>query len=214
MVWLTPTEMPNLDTLATSLAPPLRFTSLRPDTLSFSIGIGQLGWELSSQPESLTLLLTARCASRPLVLLLDEAHTLDRDLGRILLNASQAVCAKAPFLLVMAGTPDLQPHLNTMSATFWSRPEKLGIDRLDETASAAAVARPLAGQTPAIEFDEPALRKVVQESQCYPYFLQLWGAALWRLAAENGATRITRSPGGRSAARVQPQPLGVLRRPA
>ena len=129
VVWLTPGEIPNLDRLATSVVPPSRFASLRPDTMSLSAGIGRLGWELGGQSQSLTLLLSARCARRPLVLLLDEAHTLKSEVGRALLNASQAVSAEAPFLLVMAGTPGLQPHLNTMSATFRSRAEKLGLER-------------------------------------------------------------------------------------
>lgn len=45
VVWLTPGENPDLDRLATSLVPPSRFTSLRPDTLSLSAGIGRLGWQ-------------------------------------------------------------------------------------------------------------------------------------------------------------------------
>ena len=190
VVWLTPSEIPDLDRFATILVPPSRFTSLRPDTLSFSIGLGRLGWELGAQSASLALLLTARCARRPLVLLLDEAHTLQRDVGRVLLNASQQVSAEAPFLLVMAGTPGLQPHLNTMSATFWSRGEKLGIGRLDQTASASALTRPLAEQTPSVTFDNDALARVVEESQQYPYFLQLWGAALWTAARSKQVTRI------------------------
>ena len=193
VVWLTLGEIPDLDRLATSLVPPSRFASLRPDTLSLSAGIGRLGWELGGQSQSLTLLLTARCTRRPLVLLLDEAHTLESEVGRVLLNASQAVSAEAPFLLVMAGTPGLQPHLNTMSATFRSRAEKLGIGRLDEAAAALALVRPLAEQAPAINFDEGALAHVVEESQRYPYFLQLWGAALWAAARSRGATRIDQS---------------------
>ena len=189
-VWLTPDGIPDLDHLATALAPPSRFASLRPDTLSVSVGIGRLGWELGGHGAALAPLLTARCARRPLALLLDEAHTLDREVGRALLNAGQMVSAEAPFLLVMAGTPGLQPHLNTMSATFWSRGEKLGIGRLDEAAAAAALVRPLAEQTPAIAFDEAALARVVEESQGYPYFLQLWGAALWTAARSRGAARI------------------------
>ena len=190
VVWLTPGDTPDLDSLATRLVPPPRFGSLRPDTLSLSVGIGRLGWELGGRGGSLTLLLTARCARRPLVLLLDEAHTLDGDVGRTLLNASQTVSAEAPFLLVMAGTPGLQAHLNTMSATFWSRAEKLGIDRLDEAAAALALVRPLAEQRPMIVFDDGALARVVEESQGYPYFLQLWGAALWNAARTRNATRI------------------------
>ena len=189
VVWLTPGDTPDLDSLATRLVPPSRFGSLRPDTPSFSVGIGRLGWELGGRGGSLSLLLAARCARRPLVLLLDEAHTLDREVGRTLLNASRTVSAEAPFLLVMAGTPGLQAHLNTMSATFWSRAEKLGIDRLDATAAAAALVRPLADQRPATVFDDGALARVVEESQCYPYFVQLWGAALWA-AARAGETEL------------------------
>ena len=190
VVWLTPGEVPDLDRLATALVPPSRFGSLRPDTLSLSAGIGRLGWELGGQSRSLTVLLTARCERRPLVLLLDEAHTLEREVGRALLNASQAVSSEAPFLMVMAGTPGLQAHLDTMSATFWSRAEKLGIGRLDEAAAALALARPLTEQMPAINFDEGALAHVVEESQRYPYFLQLWGAALWAAARSRAATWI------------------------
>ena len=190
VVWLTPGEVPDIDSLATRLVPPGRFASLRPDTLSFSVGIGRFGWELGGQGGALTSLLTVRCARRPVVLLLDEAHTLDREVGRTLLNASQTVSAEAPFLLVMAGTPGLQPHLNTMSATFWSRAEKLGIGRLDEAAAALALVRPLAEQVPPIAFEDGALARVIEDSQCYPYFLQLWGAALWTTARARGTTLI------------------------
>ena len=105
VVWRTPSDLPSLDALATTLVPPARFRSLLPDTLSVSIGIGRLGWELGGNPGTLAELLTLRCAHRPLVILLDEAHTLDEGVGRALLNAGQSVAATAPFLLVLAGTP-------------------------------------------------------------------------------------------------------------
>ncbi len=155
-----------------------------------SIGVGRLGWELDGNPGTLTELLAVRCTYRPLVILLDEAHTLDEDVGRALLNASQSATAAAPFLLALAGTPDLEPHLNAMSATFWNRAEYLGIGLLDEPAAMAALVRPLAEQEPAISFEDTALRRVLDDSQCYPYFIQLWGAALWDTAVQNGKTRI------------------------
>ena len=189
-VWLTPADARGLDDLATLLVPPRRFRSLRPDRLSFSIGIGRLGWELGGRPGSLARLLAERCRQRPLVLFLDEAHTLDRALGQTLLNASQSVSVEAPFLLVMAGTPGLQAHLNTMSATFWSRGEKIGIGLLDETAAAEALIRPLAELGAPISFDDAALEQAIAECQGYPYFLQLLGAALWEVAQEEGLARI------------------------
>ncbi len=183
-LWLTPADFGGLDALATLLVPPRRFESLRPDTLSFSIGFGRLGWELADRPGSLTQLLIARCRRRPLVLLLDEAHTLERDTGRTLLNASRSVAAEAPFLLAMAGTPGLHAHLNTMSSTFWSRGTKLGIGLLDAAAAAEALTRPLGDQQAPIVFKGPALERVIDESQGYPYFLQLWGAELWTCARD------------------------------
>ena len=199
VVWLTPSEIADLDQLATGLVPPSRFTMLRTDTLSFSVGIGRLGWELGGHSRSLTLLLAARCKRKPLVLLLDEAHTLPLQAGQALLNASQTVSAEAPFLLVMAGTPGLQRHLNEMSATFWSRGEKMGIGRLDPEASALALTRPMLDAQPPITFDDDALTHVVEESQRYPYFLQLWGSALWSTARTTRRTRIDHALVGQAA---------------
>ena len=190
-VWLTPSEIADLDELATRLVPPRRFTSLRPDNLAFHVGIGKLGWQLDGQRGALAPLLTARCARRPLVLALDECHALDGEIGHVLLNAAQTASAQAPFLLVMAGTPGLPQHLNTMSATFWSRAEKLGIGRLDEAATAAAIERPLAALTPSICCTASAIADVVAASQCYPYFVQLWGAALWQRRGEASIDRQT-----------------------
>ena len=57
VVWRTPSDLPSLDALATALVPPARFRSLLPDTLSVSIGIGRLGWELGGDPGTLAELL-------------------------------------------------------------------------------------------------------------------------------------------------------------
>ena len=44
----------------------------------------------------------------------------------------------------------------------------------------------MAAQDPAISFTGGALAQVVESSQHYPYFLQLWGAALWNEARDTG----------------------------
>ena len=117
---------------------------------------------------------------KPLAVLLDEAHTLAIDVGRMLLNASQQVRADAPFLLVLAGTPGLPAHFRQMDASFWSRlGEGLqGVGRLDDAAAREALTKPLAGANVAI--DERALSAVVDHSQRYSYFIQVWGDALWQ----------------------------------
>ena len=124
--------------------------------------------------------LAARASKRGLVLLLDEAHRLEPRVGEELLNAAQAVGRKAPFLLVLAGTPNLRDHLGTIGASFWNRSRKLPLGRLDESAAADAIRRPLEAEETSIS--DEALAHIVRESHGYPFFLQLWGAAVWNRA--------------------------------
>lgn len=125
--------------------------------------------------------LRARASRRPVVLMFDEAHTLDPEVGQALLNASQVVGRDLPFLLVLAGTPGLKAHLRTMSASFWSRSRSVAIGRLPDEAAAEAIRRPLAND--GIAITDEALALILAESHGYPYFLQLWGEAVWRRAA-------------------------------
>ena len=150
----------------------------------------RVAWESGDSPGPLAELLTLRCRQRPLVVLLDEAHTLDPAVGRALLNASRSVSALAPFLLVLAGTPGLETKLNAMSATFWDRAEQVAIGLLDQTAAAEALTRPFEAEVPPVTFESAALARAIEASQCYPYFLQLVGAALWDVATTSGGRTI------------------------
>ena len=187
VVWLTPSTIRDLNGLATELAPVQRFRRLLPSQLSVSAGIGKVGWDIAREPRSLERLLVARCRERPLVVLLDEAHTLTKDVGQPLLNASQRVRTEAPFLLVLSGTPGLWTHLYAMDASFWDRCECIGVGRLAPEASAEVLAKPLA---PKIVFEEAQLQRVIGASQRYPFFLQLLGEAVWDEAARNGSKTI------------------------
>ncbi len=155
-------------------------------------GVGQAEWAaLDTSAQDLTVRLTARCRRKPVVVLVDEAHTLAPDVGRLLLNVSQEVRANAPFLLVLAGTPGLPAHLGTMNASFWSRlgEGRLGIGLLSDAAARAALVEPLAAHD--VSLAAGALDTVVAHSQRYPYFIQLWGEAIWKRRLAIGATRLT-----------------------
>ena len=68
---------------------------------------------------------------KPVLVTIDEAHTLPLKLGRALLSAGQRwQHSGLPAMLLLAGTPDLPEHLNAMGATFWERSEELPIGRL------------------------------------------------------------------------------------
>ena len=167
VVALTPNDIPTREALIDVLAPP-------------SGAVRNLGTRL-----------TARCRRKPLVVLLDEAHTLDIEVGRTLLNTSQQIRDEAPFLLVLAGTPGLAAHLGAMNASFWSRLDegRLGIGLLSDAAARAALTEPLAAHGVGIDTD--ALHTVVEDSQRYPYFIQVWGRALWQRRLTADVTRLT-----------------------
>ena len=130
--------------------------------------------------------LVRRLRRRPLLLLIDEAHTIAPGVGRRLVQAAQRVNGKgAGMLLVLAGTPDLPNHLQNIHSTFWERCPVLPIARLKASASADAVRIPLEARNRPISGE--ALQQVVQESHGYPFFLQLWGRALWNKAETAGS---------------------------
>ena len=82
-----------------------------------------------------------------------------------------------------------------MNATFWNRAERRPVGRLDDQATAAAVRNPL--RSDGIDIDDDAVAHIVRDSHGYPYFVQLWGQAVWRRATEAdpqdtaGARRVT-----------------------
>ena len=179
-VWLTPSALPNQPALFEALAPRRWFAKLLPGKIGIA-SVDSAEWASSSARGNLAEAVASRCRRRPLAVLLDEAHTLDTEVGSTLLNVSQQVRgAEPPFLLVLAGTPGLPTHLDGMNASFWSRlgEGELGIGRLSEEAAKQALTEPLDAH--GVAMDEDALALVVARSQRYPYFVQLWGDALWQ----------------------------------
>ncbi len=120
--------------------------------------------------------------SRPLALLIDEAHTMDPAIGRMLLNAGQIASERVPFLLALAGTPDLQNTLGRMQATFWERCNALPLDVLKPEDVKEALETPL--EKSGITLSDQSWRRVIEESQGYPFFVQLWGNELWKYGVQ------------------------------
>ena len=191
IVRLSPSRIRTGQALADLLLPATGIRKFLPRRFGLT-GVGRAEWAVPVPSEQeLTERLTARCRERPVVVLLDEAHTLDPDVGQRLLNASQEVRANAPFLLVLAGTPGLAAHLGSMHASFWDRLDDglLGIGLLSDAAVRAALVEPLAAH--GVGIDGGVLDAVVADSQHYPYFIQIWGRALWQQHGATGATRLT-----------------------
>ena len=78
-----------------------------------------------------------------------------------------------------------------MDVSFWDRLAEglLGVGRLTDAAARAALVKPLKRHRVAI--DEDALDAAIEDSQHYPYFIQLWGDALWQEHLANPGARLT-----------------------
>ena len=188
---VAPSRVRTEQALCNALLPTSLFRRLLPVRWGIT-GMGKAEWEASSPAtHDFVERLIARCRKKPVAALVDEAHTLDLYVGQLLLNASQDVRPKAPFLLVLAGTPGLLAHLGKMNASFSDRLGSglLGIGRLSDAAAREALVKPLAGQ--GVNIDADALASVVEQSQRYAYFIQLWGEALWNQHLATGEARLT-----------------------
>ena len=191
VVRLTPSDAPTRKALGAALLPATGLQRLEPTKWNVKWIVTAEWSRAAPSAQHLTSRLIARCRKRALVVLLDEAHTLELRAGELLLNVSQQVRADAPFLLVLAGTPGLPAHLGEMNATFWNRLGKgrLGVGRLSADAARQALQKPLVDH--GSDIDRDALDAAVEESHGYPYFIQLWGEELWNRHLASGSDRLT-----------------------
>ena len=187
----TPNQLKNPAEMWSFLMSDDWLNNLPPDKKEIGVKEFVSGTWMKKDTPNKTLLkdLISECKRNPLVFLLDEAHQMEEGQCRALLNISQQVQNEAPFLLVLAGTPGLAHFLTTVGASFVERSNVIGIGRLDAQATADAIVKPL--NEHGINIDDSTLAPVVEDSQHYPYFIQLWGAALWDLAKEKDLQKLT-----------------------
>ena len=180
---LLPSEISSVERLSELVLPESWWDRFTPEQV---VGFG-ISWRPGNKggaPPAVDRILAARARRGPLLLIMDEAHTLDVRVGRMLLNASQRVRQEHAFLLVFAGTPDIEGHLARMGASFWSRAEHLRIGRLDRSATREALLRPFESEGVAVE--ESVVAEVERLSHGYPFFIQVLGHVLWKHAAPPG----------------------------
>ena len=137
---------------------------------------------------SYTKLLRKACKKAPRALFLDEAHTLDQAEVRRLLNMMQEVMGRCRFMLILIGTPGLVQSVR-QGGTFGERFRYHSINMLEDEAAMEALRVPL--EKGGISAPNELLHEVALDAQRYPFFIQVWGAALWDYAAKQGVQRLT-----------------------
>ena len=134
---------------------------------------GEPAWDIRLQDT-----LIERHSDSPLIICVDEAHTLvpevARSLGSLRHNMYDNKC---PVWLLLAGLPGLYATLRNAGVTFTERVTDLMPAMLDSDESLAALSVPLKGYH--WNVDDKAIRDVVNEAQGYPYFVQMWGKEIW-----------------------------------
>ena len=178
VISVAPGSTPTRETLIKAILPDTWWNNLS----EFKATIHGVGLSLvRGQVDMMQDALLARCAKSPTLFLLDEAQTLPQEYGTELFNAVQHLLSdNHAFLFVAAGTPGLISYLHNINATFAERGRLLPFGRLSAEATQAALTEPLPGW----KFDLDVLERLQEESQRYPYFIQLWGEVMWKCCHE------------------------------
>ena len=146
------------------------------------IGVSTAPSAPPEDPETLLALWVGSDEHRPLVIVLDEVQAMSPEVARPFFYAvQQAKVGAAPFLVLAAGTPDARRRIRE-AATFNERGfEPVPVGRLQRSHTTAALTEPARAAGRPIARD--ALALLAEQSQDYPYFVQLLGSAAWDAAA-------------------------------
>ena len=178
----------DLNETASSLIDDTR-SGLRPNetTAKVNVGIASAAMRFSRDATNQTGIvdtLVEQCAKFPMLLVVDEAARKSPEVMGDLLELTQVINRRSNSLfLVIAGTPGTTEVLRASGATFFDRAKGMNIGLLSADESRDVIVQPLAKQGMTIE--EPALTRVIDESQGFPYFLQEWGKVLFDEAQRN-----------------------------
>jgi hypothetical protein len=151
------------------------------------------------------LALLASDVGRGVLLTVDEVQEAEQTLLKPLLRAAHLASQEdRPLGVLLSGLPSAAETLFDEGQTYTERLERLELGLLDRDGTVEAIRRPFEREADA-EVDPLVLDLVHDESGGYPWFVQLWGAALWDTAqaADRIGLEDARSAGVEVHERVQ-----------
>lgn len=129
----------------------------------------------------------AKKAGTALIMFIDELQYVpEEELEALVMALHRVSQRQLPVMLVGAGLPQLRGRMGrakSYAERLFDFPE---IGPLDPDAAKLAIAKPAAAQNVIVE--DPALDKIVQETEGYPYFIQEWGKHAWDAAEKSPIT--------------------------
>ncbi len=129
----------------------------------------------------------AREGGTALALFIDELqYVKEAELAALIVALHRAAQRRLPVVLVGAGLPQLRGRMGkakSYAERLFDFPE---VGPLTPEAARVAIAKPAREEGVAI--DDDALQRIIDETQCYPYFLQEWGKHAWDMASASPIT--------------------------
>jgi predicted transcriptional regulator len=130
----------------------------------------------------------AQKAGTALVLFIDELqYVREEELAALITALHRTAQRRLPVVLAGAGLPQLRGRMGQAKSYAERLFEFPQIGALAPPEAKIAIAKPAAAQ--GVEIQENALKRIVQETHGYPYFLQEWGKHAWDVAAKSPITR-------------------------
>lgn len=156
----------------------------------------------------------AEATGRGVLLTVDEVHEAgDRLLKPLLRGAHRVAQDGGPVGVLLSGLPTAGESLFDEGQTYTERLTRVDLDLLDREGTAEAVRRPFEREA-GTAVDELVVDAVHDGAAGYPWFVQLWGEALWDLAADPArvSLEVAREAGERVHLRIEDFYLARWRR--
>ena len=115
--------------------------------------------------------------------MVDEAQRITREVLDAILSLTDAARReKTKFGVILAGTPTLPSHLRKMDVSYLNRARLLRMERLDVQSTKSALFQPMTNAGLDVRLEEVVENRLIDQTQCYPYFVQSIGHAIWNVA--------------------------------
>jgi hypothetical protein len=165
---------------------------------SFDASAGKVERDLASALAD-GVQVAVRSGHAGLVVLLDEAHQIfdeddrggERPLSVFIAALTEVQRAGLPVFAALAGLPRLNLHLNDARSNALRMFEELRVGALDDAAARTAFTEAM--RQSGLDIEQGALQDLIDETGGIPYFVQVWGAAVWNAANAAGTSTITRA---------------------
>jgi hypothetical protein len=158
--------------------------------------------------------LLSEADGRGVLLTVDEVHEAGDRLLKPLLRAAHRVAQDGrPLGVLLSGLPTAAENLFDEGQTYTERLARVDLGLLEREGTAEAIRRPFSRDA-SMEVDDLVVDAVHDGSGGYPWFVQLWGEALWDLATDPQRLQlpVAREAGERVHLRVEDFYLGRWRR--